>query len=252
MSDKSRPLADKVALITGASRGLGRAIARRLADDGAAVIVNYRSDEGEANSLVEAIERSGGKAIAVQADVVDSAAVSSLFQQAVDAYGGIDIVVANAGVELIDTPITEIDDAAHDSVTRINVYGTFYTLREAARHVRDDGRVIVISSTTTLVPNAGFTAYAGSKAAGKLYVETLAQELGPRGITVNSVIPGPLGDAGVLRDAPDEAKADMASLSPFGRMGRSGDIDGVVAFVAGPDAGWISGQHIVANGAAKI
>ncbi len=246
------PLSGKTALVTGASRGLGKAIAARLAADGAKVAVNYRSGEAEAREVVNAIEAAGGQAIAVQADVVDSKAVADLFSQAVDTFGAIDIVVANAGVELIDTPITEIDDEAHDRVTRINVYGTFYTLREAARHVRDGGRVIVISSTTTLVPNAGFTAYAGSKAAGKLYVETLAQELGARGITVNSVIPGPLDDAGVLLDAPEEAKAQMSALSPFGRMGRSGDIDGVVAFVAGPDAGWISGQHITANGAAKI
>ncbi len=246
------PLNGKTALITGASRGLGKVIALRLAADGAQVVVNYRSGEAEAREVVHEVEAAGGKAIAVQADVVDSKAVADLFDQAETVFGGVDIVVANAGVELIDTPITEIDDEAHDRVTRINVYGTFYTLREAAAHVRDGGRVIVISSTTTIHTNGGFTAYAGSKAAGKTYVECLAQELGSRDITVNSVIPGPLGDAGVLLDAPDDAKAEMSALSPFGRMGRSEDIDGVVAFVAGPNAGWISGQHITANGAAKI
>lgn len=246
------PLDGKVALVTGASHGLGRVIAVRLAEAGANLVIGYRSEEAEAQKVVEAVQDAAGDAIAVQSDVVDPASVARLFERAIGQFGDLDIVVANAGVELIDTPITEIDDAAHDRVTRINVYGTFYTLREAARHVSAGGRIVVISSTTTIVANAGFTAYAGSKAAGKLYVECLAQELGPRGITVNSVIPGPLDDAGVLLDAPDDAKAAMSALSPFGRMGRSDDIGGVVAFVAGPEAGWISGQHIVVNGAAKI
>lgn len=245
-------LTNKVALITGASRGLGLSLARRLAREGAAVALTYNSDARSANEHVAALIAEGAQAMAVGGDIGNSADVDAMFAAVLQRFGRIDIVVANAGRELIDTPITEIDDAMFDNVTRTNVYGTFYTLRESARHVSDGGRIVLISSTTTIVPNAGFTAYAGSKASGKLYVECLAQELGRRGITVNSVVPGPLRDAGVIADLKEADYAALARLSPFNRLGSVADVEGAVAFLSSDDAGWISGHHLVVNGAAKV
>ena len=242
----------KVALITGASRGLGVALARRLAREGAAVALTYNSDAAAAHKHVEDLIAEGAQAMAVGGDIGDPTAVKAMFAAVLERFGKIDIVVANAGRELIDTPITEIDDAMFESVTRTNVYGTFYTLRESARHVADGGRIVLISSTTTIVANAGFTAYAGSKAAGKLYVECLAQEMGKRGITVNSVVPGPLRDAGVIANLKEADYQALAQLSPFGRLGAVADIEGAVAFLASDAAGWISGHHLVVNGAAKV
>jgi 3-oxoacyl-[acyl-carrier protein] reductase len=243
---------NKVALITGASRGLGLALARRLAREGAAVALTYNSDAASAEQHVQALIAEGAQAMAVGGDIGDPVAVKAMFAAVLERFGKIDIVVANAGRELIDTPITDIDDAMFESVTRTNVYGTFYTLRESARHVRDGGRIVLISSSTTIVANAGFTAYAGSKAAGKLYVECLAQELGKRNITVNSVVPGPLRDAGVIATLQEADYQAMAQLSPFGRLGGVADVEGAVAFLASDEAQWISGHHLVVNGAAKI
>ena len=245
-------LKNKVALITGASRGLGLALARRLAREGAAVALTYNTDAKAANEHVQALIAEGAQAMAVGGDIGRSEDVNAMFAAVLERFGKIDIVVANAGRELIDTPITEIDDAMFDSVTRTNVYGTFYTLRESARHVSDGGRIVLISSTTTIVSNPGFTAYAGSKAAGKLYVECLAQELGKRNITVNSVVPGPLRDAGVIANLKEADYQALAQLSPFGRLGAVADVEGAVVFLTSDDANWISGHHLVVNGAAKV
>jgi 3-oxoacyl-[acyl-carrier protein] reductase len=245
-------MTDKVVLVTGASRGLGLSLARRFAKEGAAVALTYNSDAESAARNVEALVADGAKAMAVGGDVGDPDAVNAMFAEVLARFGRIDVVVANAGRELIDTPITEIDNAMFESVTKTNVYGTFFTLRESARHVEDGGRIIVISSTTTIVPNAGFTAYAGSKAAGRLYVECLAQELGKRNITVNGVVPGPLRDAGVIAKLQESDYQALANLSPFKRIGSIADVEGAVLFLASDDAQWISGHHLVVNGAAKV
>jgi 3-oxoacyl-[acyl-carrier protein] reductase len=245
-------MTNKVVLITGASRGLGLGLARRFAKEGAAVALTYNSDAVAAARNVEALVADGAQAMAVGGDVSDPEAVNAIFAAVLARFGRIDIVVANAGRELIDTPITDIDNATFEDVTRTNVFGTFYTLRESARHVTDGGRIIVISSTTTIVPNAGFTAYAGSKAAGRLYVECLAQELGARNITVNGVVPGPLRDAGVIANLPDSDYQALAQLSPFVRLGTVADVEGAVLFLASDDAAWVSGHHLVVNGAAKV
>ena len=245
-------MTDKVVLVTGASRGLGLSLARRFAKEGAAVALTYNSDAESAARNVEALVADGAKAMAVGGDVGDPDAVNAMFAEVLARFGRIDVVVANAGRELIDTPITEIDNAMFESVTKTNVYGTFFTLRESARHLEDGGRIIVISSTTTIVPNAGFTAYAGSKAAGRLYVECLAQELGKRNITVNGVVPGPLRDAGVIAKLQESDYQALANLSPFKRIGSIADVEGAVLFLASDDAQWISGHHLVVNGAAKV
>ena len=245
-------MTNKVVLVTGASRGLGLSLARRFAKEGAAVALTYNSDAESAARNVQALVAEGAQAMAVGGDVGDPDAVNAMFAEVLARFGRIDVVVANAGRELIDTPITEIDNAMFESVTKTNVYGTFFTLRESARHVQDGGRIIVISSTTTIVPNAGFTAYAGSKAAGRLYVECLAQELGKRNITVNGVVPGPLRDAGVIAKLQESDYEALASLSPFGRIGSIADVEGAVLFLASDDAQWISGHHLVVNGAAKV
>lgn len=243
---------NKVVLITGASRGLGLTLARRFGKEGAAVALTYNTDAEAAAKHVEALAADGVQAMAVGGDICDPDAVNAIFAAVLARFSRIDIVVANAGRELIDTPITEIDNAMFEDVTKTNVFGTFYTLRESARHVQDGGRIIVISSTTTIIPHAGYTAYAGSKAAGRLYVECLAQELGKRNITVNGVVPGPLRDAGVIAKLQESDLQVLAQMSPFGRLGATTDIEGAVIFLASDEAEWVSGQHLVVDGAAKL
>ncbi|KPF70557.1 hypothetical protein IP84_02355 [beta proteobacterium AAP99] len=241
-----------VTLVTGGTRGVGRAIAERLARAGHRLMLNYAGNAAAADAARTAVEALGGEALTLAGDVASATDVEALFQAAQARFGRVDHVVVNAGIELIDTPIVDIKPEAFDRLLAVNARGAFLTMQAAARHLPDGGRIVQIGSTTTLFPHAGFTAYAASKAVGRMLVDVLAKELGPRGITVNSVIPGPLSDAGVLLDAPLDAKQWMASLSPLARMGTSHDAAGAVAFLLSPEAGFVSGHHLVVNGAATI
>jgi 3-oxoacyl-[acyl-carrier protein] reductase len=245
-----QPLAGKVALVTGAYRSIGRAIAERLSRDGASVIVHYRTHEQEAQEVVSALRTQGGTALAMHADLTDTGAIRHLFEEVLAQFGQLDIVVANAGVPL-RSPIVEVTEAQFDQVFAVNTRSVFFTLQEAARHVGSGGRLINISSSTTIYPAPGMSVYVGSKAASKLFVEVLAQEIGPRMVTVNSVIVGAT-DAGFGEMNSSEEKQHMAQASPMGRMGMPQDAADVVAFLVSPDARWISGQHILVNGAARI
>jgi 3-oxoacyl-[acyl-carrier protein] reductase len=235
----------RVALITGSSRGIGRATALRLARDGAAVVVNYQSNEAAARDVVTDIGQSGGRAVAVRADLAVPADITRLFQEAAAAFGGLDIVVNNAGMRgygpISDFPVEELD-----RLLATNVKGTFLAMQQAARFVRDGGRIINISTGNTKEPNPRVAAYAGSKAAVEYFGLALARELGPRQITVNNVLPG-LTDTDGL-SAEFRANTALLERTPLGRLGRAEDIADVVAFLAGDDARWVTGQTIAAAG----
>src|SRR3954469_7082133 len=239
----------KVALVTGSSKGLGRAILLRLAAQGANVVVNYSRDESAANEVLNAAKALGVQAISVAADVSRVDGIQRLYDATVDEFGQVDIVVANAGMEKVNVPVADVTEDDFDLLFRVNTKGPYFVLREAARRIADNGRIITISSNTTTVPQAGVGLYGTSKVATGYLARVLALELGPRGITVNTVVPGPIDGAGIFTDpANDEYKQSLVAMVPIGRLGTTEDVAGVVAFLAGDDAGLITGQQIVADG----
>ncbi|MBR8300754.1 SDR family oxidoreductase [Burkholderia dolosa] len=237
----------KVALVTGSSRGIGAEIARRLAADGFDVVVNYAGNGDAARDVVDAIVAAGGRAVAVQADVADPAAVAAMFDTAAQTFGGIDVVVNSAGVMKL-APIAEFDDAVFDETIAINLKGTFNVCREAATRVRDGGRIVNLSTSVigTRMPTYGV--YVASKAAVESLTQVLAQEMRGRGIRVNAVAPGPVATELFLRGKTPELIDRLAKLNPLERLGQPDDIAAVVAFLAGPDGAWINGQILRANG----
>ncbi|MBB3725602.1 SDR family oxidoreductase [Nonomuraea dietziae] len=238
----------RVAIVTGGSRGIGRAAAERLAHDGQAVVIAYAGNDVEAKAAVEAIQARGGSAIAVKADVADEAAVAHLFDTAETTYGGVDVVVNAAGVMVL-SPVAEIALDALDRMHRTNIRGTFVVNQQAARRVRDGGAVINFSTSVTRLALPTYAAYAASKAAVEAISLVLAKELRGRDITVNAVAPGPTATA-LFLDGKDEATIErMAKMNPLERLGTPADIAEVVSFLAGP-ARWINGQTLYANGGA--
>jgi 3-oxoacyl-[acyl-carrier protein] reductase len=239
----------RVAIVTGASRGIGAAIAERLAREGHSVIVNYGGDARAAEAVVATITQAGGAAQVFQANVADPAAVKAMFDAAEQAFGGVDVLVNNAGVMEL-APITETEDEMFDRTVAINLKGVFNGLREAGKRLRDGGRIINLSTTVVGTYFANYGAYAASKAGVEALTRVFAKELGARGVTVNAVAPGPV-ETSLFVTGKSEAQLQAArERSPLGRLGQPDDIAGVVAFLAGPDAGWVNGQVIRANGGA--
>jgi 3-oxoacyl-[acyl-carrier protein] reductase len=237
----------KAALVTGSSRGIGAAIAVRLAADGLGVLVNYRVDREAADKVVATITAGGGRAVAVQADVADADQLRGLFAAAEEHFGRLDVVVSNAGIGST-VPIAQATDADFDTVFATNTRATFVALREAANRLPDGGRIIVISRAGVR-PRPGGGLYAASKAAGDQLVRAAAQELGPRQITVNSVLPGATRtDMWAGRPPGIGGDEDVAARTALRRLGEPGDIADVVAFLASDAARWITGQAIVADG----
>ena len=237
----------KVAIVTGASRGIGAAIAERLAHEGFAIVVNYAAGAAAAEALAAKIESSGGKAISAQADVSDPAAVRGMFDAAQAMLGGVDVLVNNAGVMKLAT-VADADDALFDSQVAVNLKGPFNTMREAAKRLRDGGRIINLSSSVVGLYQPGYAAYAATKAGVEAMTHVLSKELRGRTITVNAVAPGPTA-TGLFLDGKPQAVIDtLARLAPLERLGEPADIANVVAFLAGPDGGWINGQILRANG----
>ncbi|ODV11186.1 MAG: 3-ketoacyl-ACP reductase [Rhodanobacter sp. SCN 68-63] len=236
-----------VALVTGASRGIGAAIARRLARDGFTVVINYSGDARAAAAVATDIEAAGGRALTAQADVADPAAVRRMFDAAEAAFGGVDVLVNNAGV-LQQAPLVDVDDEQFDRIIAINLKGSFNAMREAGRRLREGGRIINFSSSLvgTLLPTYG--AYVASKAAVEGMTPILAKELRGRRITVNAVAPGPTATELFLKGKPDALVEQLAKAAPLERLGTPEDIASVVAFLAGPDGGWVNGQVLRANG----
>lgn len=239
-------LNEKVALVTGASRGIGAAIAKRLAADGAHVAITYARDARAAEAVVKAIESSGRKALAIQADAADPAAVKSAVEQTAKAFGKIDILVNNAGTAIpkpfVDTPLEEIDQ-----VFNINVRGVLVATQAALKHMPDGGRIIAIGSCVgerNFTP--GLTAYAATKGAVKMFTQGLAREVGSRKITVNNVQPGPI-DTDLNPAAGDWAAPQLANTA-LNRYGHVDEVAALVAFVAGPEAGYITGANLTVDG----
>ena len=240
----------KVAIVTGGSRGIGRAIAERLGRAGASVVVNYTKSAEKAQQVVQAIEASGGQAVALQADISVLADVRRLFELAQKKYGRLDILVNNAGTATF-TPITEVSEAEFDALFSLNVKGAFFALQEAARRLADGGRIVNISSGVTIGGGPGASAYAGTKGALEQFTLAAAKELGPRGITVNTVSPGMTVTDLMHTVIPAERQQGAAQASPLGRLGQPDDIAEVVAFLVSDAGRWVTGQNIRANGGAS-
>jgi 3-oxoacyl-[acyl-carrier protein] reductase len=237
----------KVALVTGASRGIGMAIAERLARDGLKLIINYSENATPAEALVRKLEEAGGHAIAVKADISDSSAVRQMFATAEAAFGGVDVLVNNAGIMALAS-IAETDDASFDRHIAVNLKGTFNTLREAAKRLRNGGRIVNFSSSVVglLMPTYGV--YVATKAAVEGLTSVLAKELRGRNITVNAVAPGPTATDLFLKGKAQDVVDRMAKMAPLARLGQPSDIADVVSFLAGPDAAWVNGQVLRVNG----
>ena len=237
----------KVAIVTGASRGIGAAIAERLARDGFTVVVNYAGSQAPAEALVRKVEAAGGRALAARADVADPAAVAAMFDAAEAAFGGVDVLVNNAGIMKLAT-LAESDDALFESQVAINLKGTFNALRQAARRLRNGGRIVNLSTSVVGLHLETYGVYVATKAAVEAMTPVLAKELRGRSITVNGVAPGPTGTDLFLDGKSPELVERMSKMNPLERLGTPDDIAAAVAFLAGPDGSWINGQVLRANG----
>jgi 3-oxoacyl-[acyl-carrier protein] reductase len=238
---------NKVAIVTGASRGIGAAVAERLADDGFTVVVNYAGDSKSAEALARKIEAKGGHALTAKADVSDPNAVRGMFDAAEAAFGGVDVLVNNAGIMKL-ARIADSDDAMFDQHLAVNLKGTFNTLREAAKRLREGGRIINFSTSVVGAKLETYGVYAATKAAIETMTAILSKEMRGRAITVNAIAPGPTGTDLFLNGKSPELIDRFAKMNPLERIGTPADIAASVSFLAGPDGGWINGQVLRANG----
>jgi 3-oxoacyl-[acyl-carrier protein] reductase len=240
-------LAGKVAIVTGASRGIGRAIALRLSQEGASVVVNYARGAQQAKEVVSAIEAGGGKALAVQADVSKTAEIRDLFDRTQETYSQIDILVNNAGV-ILYKPVTEVTEAEFDNIFAINVKGTFFACQEAAKRMAEGGRIVNFSSSTTAMMLPTYGVYVATKGAVEQLTRSLAKELGDRQITVNVISPGPTDTELFTVGKTPEQIQRFTQMTALGRLGKVEDIAEVTAFLCSEQARWITGQNIRVNG----
>jgi 3-oxoacyl-[acyl-carrier protein] reductase len=235
------------AIVTGASGGIGRAVAQRLARDGFSVIVNYAGNAAKAEEVVTAINVAGGRSVAVKADVANATDVEQLFKQATDSFGTIDLVIHCAGIMPL-SPIADGDVSMFDKVIATNLRGTFLVLAQAAQHVAPGGRIIAFSSSVLAKSFPGYGAYIASKAGVEGLVHVLANELRGRNISVNAIAPGPVATDLFLTGKTQTQVEELSKLAPLQRLGQPEDISNVVSFLAGPDGEWINAQVLRANG----
>ena len=233
------PGSGRAAIVTGSSRGIGAATAKRLARDGYAVTINYLTNADLAAGVAAEIQGHGGRAIVQQADVADPAAVAALFEATEEAFGGVDVVISNA-------TFAEFEDAAFDRMIATNLKGSFNVLREASRRVRDGGRIVALASTSIRAKRAGHGGYAATKAAQEIYAGVLSKELAGRRISVNAIAPGPTNTS--LLDIPPPLRAQAAQMTPYGRIGEPEDVANAIAALCSGDGEWINGQVVFANG----
>jgi len=237
----------KTAVVTGASGGIGRAIAHRLAADGYSVVVNFAGNRHKADETVASIESAGGRAVEIQADVARPEDVERLFGEALTAFAQIDVVVHSAGIMTL-SPIVENNIQQFDQVITTNLRGAFLVLAKAARYVAEDGRIIALSSSVLAKSFPGYGAYIASKAGVEGLVRVLANELRGRGITVNAVAAGPVATQLFLQDKTPQQVEQLSKVAPLERLGEPEDIARVVSFLVGPDGAWINAQVLRANG----
>ena len=246
MTDNSKQNG-KTAIVTGSARGIGAAVAERLARDGFAVVVNFSGSAAEAEAVAAKIKDAGGRAIAVRADVSDPVAVKRLFDEAVSAFDGVDVLVNNAGVMLVST-IADTEDAMFDRQVAINLKGVFNGMREAARRLRGGGRIVSFSSSVVGLYQPTYGPYAATKAGIEAMTHILANEMRGKNINVNAIAPGPTATHLFLDGKPQEVIDHLRRLAPLERLGTPDDIAAAVSFLAGPDGSWINGQVLRANG----
>jgi len=246
-------LQNKTALITGSARGLGKAIAERYAALGANVVINYSKDKASAEEVVSNITAMGAKAIAIQADVSKVTDIERLFEEAKKAFGKIDIVVANAGIEMVETAVTQFTEEQFDRLFSINTKGAYFTMQQAAKNVEDNGRIIYIASSTTAFPVQGMAVYGGSKITPRYLVDVLSKEIGHRGVTVNSIIPFAVDHSGIFVDADSypELRKSLLDSCPMGRLAEVEDVANAAEFFASDLSSFVNGQHLLVNGGAN-
>jgi len=243
MSESNR----RVAVVTGGSRGIGRAVVRRLATDGFAVVVNYAGNTAEAEAAVAEVTSADGRAVAVRADVADEQAVEALFDTAAETFGGVDVVV-NAAGRMVLAPVAELDLADLDAMHRTNIRGSFVIAQQAVRRLRAGGALVLFSTSVVGRPLPGYGAYTASKGAVEALTAVLAKEVRGRDLTVNTVAPGPVATDLFLEGKSEELLARLAAETPMERIGTPDDISGVVSFLAGYDGRWVHGQNLRVNG----
>ncbi|MPQ70830.1 MULTISPECIES: SDR family oxidoreductase [unclassified Pseudomonas] len=237
----------KVAIVTGASRGIGAVIARKLASEGFAVAINYASSATEASALAVELRQAGHQAIAIRADVASSADVARMFDETEQQLGKVDVLINNAGILKV-MPLAQHSDDLFEQTFAINTRGTFNTLREAATRMNDGGRIVNFSSSTVALNMPGYAVYIASKAAVESFTHVFSKELRGRQITVNAVAPGPVATELFLHGKSEEQIQTFAKMPPLERLGQPEDIANVVSFLVSPAAGWVNGQILRANG----
>jgi 3-oxoacyl-[acyl-carrier protein] reductase len=239
----------KTAIVTGSSRGIGAAIAKRLASDGLSVVVNYAGRAADADKVVAEIEKAGGSAVAVKGDVSVPAEVAALFDQAEKTFGGLDVIVNNAGIMQSGlVTVADTDDALFDRLFAINVKGTFNALRLAAKRLRPGGRIVNFSTSVVGLALPGYAAYAATKSAVETLTNIFAKELRGRDISVNAVAPGPTATELFLTGKTPEQIGQLSKMAPLERLGKPDDIAAAVSFLVGPDGSWVNGQTLRVNG----
>jgi 3-oxoacyl-[acyl-carrier protein] reductase len=248
MGDNEGVLSGKSAVVTGGSRGIGRAVVERLARDGATVVFGYARDSVAAREVEEAVATAGGTAHAVQSDLGAPDGVAHLFDRAGQHLDGLDILINNAAAQFAPTALADVTEEDYDRAMAVNTKAVFLALQHAARQMRDGGRIITVSTLNTVLPSPGLSVYMGSKGAVEQFTAVAARELGGRGITANVVSPGAT-DTELLRSTNSAAGLEMVvRMTPLGRLGQPADVADVVAFLAGPDGRWLTGQNLHATG----
>ncbi|KAF8946582.1 hypothetical protein BGZ47_000110 [Haplosporangium gracile] len=240
-------MAGKVAFVTGSAKNMGKAFALALARRGADIVIHHRKDPSEAHKAAQEIQSLGRRALIVQGELTSVSVIEQIFAQILSNFGHIDIVINNAGV-VLKKPMTEITEEEYDGVFAINAKVPFFIMRECAKHMADHGRVINIGTTLLAITTGGYSAYAGSKAPLEDFTRAMAKEVGARGITVNTIAPGPIDTPFFHGQETKESTAIFASLSVAGRLGDVKDVVPVVEFIASPDAQWITAQTLFVNG----